>query len=426
MMRRLTVGGQLLSVLLCTLIAGCGGGNSEVTVVSNNQPPAGPTISGTVRLPNGQLAQIDPSLLQRFAELAVQEAEALTGNVSPVPNVQVTLTLLGSDGNPKACNECGSALTNAQGQYQLNLPAGSDQDSCRYMVSVGDIEQETLTRAFVFSTTEPVDIDFASEAVVRMIMNQVKIAGANLCSFTAATIGATVSAIHNMVGQLSGSNVSDINFQAVQTATAAPPIQATLGIATVTPTPAPQTQTPTAPPSATPTTPPLRTPTPTTTPVTPSATPVKPTATRTATPVTPSVTPVTPSVTPVTPSRTPTTPLATTTPTPTLTATAPASATPTNTPIPTATPTATPTFTATATPTNTPTSTPTLTATPTLTPSPTQTSTAAATPPHITIGDTSGAPGSQVTVAISLTKNGPNIVTVGNPLTIDFDPAVLS
>jgi hypothetical protein len=45
--------------------------------------------------------------------------------------------------------------------------------------------------------------------------------------------------------------------------------------------------------------------------------------------------------------------------------------------------------------------------------------------PAVIIGSVHGAPGSQVTVPISLTKNGPNIVTVA-PLILDFDPNVLS
>ena len=44
---------------------------------------------------------------------------------------------------------------------------------------------------------------------------------------------------------------------------------------------------------------------------------------------------------------------------------------------------------------------------------------------HIAIGSASGARGTQVSVAITLTQNGPNIVTIA-PLVFTFDPTVLT
>ena len=45
--------------------------------------------------------------------------------------------------------------------------------------------------------------------------------------------------------------------------------------------------------------------------------------------------------------------------------------------------------------------------------------------PVVAIGSSSGPPSSQVTIAISLTNNGANIVTVA-PLVFTFDPTVLT
>jgi len=403
-------GGQFVPLLLFViLIAGCGGGSSNVAV---SIPPVltEHTVSGTVLMPNGQLAQLDSSFVQRFAELAVRKVEALTGtNVGPVgSNVPVTLGLYGSDGNQVACPQCGPpAYTNDEGQYQLTLPSGTDENTCRYFVSVGDLNTETLTRAFVFSTTEAINIDFASEAVVRMIVAQA-MAGTDLCSFSPGTIEATVQAIDSMPGMLtvspsSDNMVRDINSSAVKTATAAPPVQETLGIAAATPTPTPGTPTATVQPSATPT------------PVTPSATPVTPAATATPTNTSlPSATPTKTSLPSATSTKMPTaTPTATpTTPSATQTATATATgARPTSSATPTATPTVTPTVTPTAMWTSTPTATP--------------TASAAVTAPHIAIGSASGARGTQVSVSITLTKNGPNIVTIA-PLVFAFDPNVLT
>lgn len=84
-------------------------------------------------------------------------------------------------------------------------------------------------------------------------------------------------------------------------------------------------------------------------------------------------------------------------------------------PLPSATPTTVPP-TPTTTPATPPTPTPApATATPTMEPS----------GPHITLGLAAGMAGAQVTVSISLTKNGPNIVTVA-PLVFGFDPTVLT
>jgi hypothetical protein len=248
------------------------------------------------------------------------------------------------------------------------------------MVSVGDLVSETRTRAFVFSTSGPVNIDFASEAVVRMILSQVA-AGTDLCSFSPATIAATVHAVESPIllpGTLTctlpdGSPdpehkcVRDYNYQAARTATAAPTIQAILGIAAATPTPTAATQTPTR----------------TTTSTTPVATE---TPTRTATPTTPAPTQS-----------------ATTTPT---------GVTPTSSAAPSETPTATP-----------PPPTPTLTPTATWTSTPT--ATAPVTVPQITLGSVPGAPGTSVNVPISLAKNGVPIVTIA-PLVFGFDANVLS
>ena len=68
---------------------------------------------------------------------------------------------------------------------------------------------------------------------------------------------------------------------------------------------------------------------------------------------------------------------------------------------------------------------PAATSTATATPTPTLTPTVGAAGPHISIGSPNGVAGAQVVVQISLTKNGPNIVTIA-PLAYTFDPSVLT
>src|SRR5512139_4199675 len=83
-----------------TLSAGCGGGDSGVTLNVGPPQPSGTTVSGTVLMPNGELAQLEDSWLERVAGLAISRVEALTGtNVRNVgAGVTVTLQLLTGSG----------------------------------------------------------------------------------------------------------------------------------------------------------------------------------------------------------------------------------------------------------------------------------------------------------------------------------------
>lgn len=395
MVRRLaTITIRLFPVLLCAaLMAGCGGDASSGVGIPPPPPPAGPVVNGTVRLPNGRLA-LSRSLMERFAALVVEEAEALTAtNVRPVGrNVGVQLSQRRGDG---AVQTFGTSFTNDQGQFLIDLPSGSSEDTCRFILSVGS--GQTLTRAFVYSATDPIIVDFASETAVALILGQVQ-QGADLCEFSSGEIRQLVSSIRVLPGDVTGADVFATNRNALLAAANDPGIQDELARFGNAPTPIP-TMTP-QPPTAT--VPPTDTPTIT----------VTPTVTLTRTRVSTSTATIPPSATPT---RTKTVPAsATSTRTATQTATKPP---------PSATPTRTPTVVDTATPTSTPV--PTSTLTPTTQPTPTVTSTPAATPPQITIGSASGQPGSQVTVPISLTKNDTTIVTIA-PLVIDTDLAVLT
>ena len=69
------------------------------------------------------------------------------------------------------------------GEYCIGLPQGTDENVCRYVLQVGNRDDGTLTRAFVFSTDDdPIDIDFRSEAVVRLVLAEIPPAA--LCEFS--------------------------------------------------------------------------------------------------------------------------------------------------------------------------------------------------------------------------------------------------
>lgn len=172
-------------------------------------PSPGPRIHGTVRMPNGQVALRGRSMLEHLAGLLIGPAVALTGNVSPVGSASVTLTYRRSNGFVEPLD---TAFTDDQGEYEIHLPSGTSADTCRFIVSVGD--GVTLTRAFVFSTTEPIDIDFATETAVALILGQVN-QGADLCSFSPQTIQQLVDKIRELPGAADGRTAYEINSNAL-------------------------------------------------------------------------------------------------------------------------------------------------------------------------------------------------------------------
>ncbi len=374
--RRLArIGNPLIPVMLgLAVMAGCGGDSSVSVKQPNPPPPAGPMVNGTVRMPNGQVA-LQPAWLDRFAALAVKQVLAVTGNTQPVgQGVIVTLVRLDNQGNQIVAAGNNTAPTYPTGQYHLSLPGGYTEETAggRFQLSVGDDNSNTLTRALVFSTYDAVDVDFASETAVKLILAKARSLRLPLDRFTMDGIRNLVQAVRDLPGTGYGNNVEQMNNDAVTIAAADPTIQDLVNIAaniepTETPTLLPRvtstptntilmftpTITPTSPPTSTP--PALATPTNTPTPVTPAATatptntvaPATVTATNTSMPAT-----ATPTNTSAPATATPTNTSAPVTATPTNTGIA-ATATPTDTGIPV---TATPTNTgvsATATPTNT-------------------------------------------------------------------------
>ncbi len=189
-------------------------------------------------------------MLERFAALVVAEAEALTAtNVRAVGrNVSVKLSMRRGDGAVQALD---SVLTNDQGGFLIGLPSGTSEDTCRFILSVGS--GQSLTRAFVYSTTEPIIVDYASETAVALILGRVQ-QGADLCEFSTGDIRSLVNSIRALPGDVTGVDIFETNRNALQIAANDPGIQADLPqlggatpVATVTPSCTPQpTPTPAA------------------------------------------------------------------------------------------------------------------------------------------------------------------------------------
>lgn len=225
---------------------GCGGSAG----LSFSQPTtcgggSGPQITGVVEMPNGRVARAR-SAWERVAAAVWSEAAAITGVVSPVAaGVRVDLVELRQEdlSGGSQPGSLGFAATGADGAFCIGLLANTDQNVCRYMVQVGSAADHTLTRAFVFSTTDKINIDFLSEATVRVILAQIP--PANLCDFTPDEIHSIYDAVVAAPGTATGADAAEINAVATTIAAEDPGVTAAIAAAYTPPTPT-QTSTPTA------------------------------------------------------------------------------------------------------------------------------------------------------------------------------------
>jgi hypothetical protein len=248
------------AIAAAAAFCGCGGD----AALSISKPAgqctsgAGPQIEGVVQMPHGSVAQ-NGSALERVARAIWAQAAALTGTVSRVgAQVEVTLVELRPEDviNGTDPGAIDVARTGDNGEFCIRLPGGTDENVCRYIVQVGDREDGTLTRAFVFSVNpdQSIDIDFRSEATVRLILEQIP--PASLCDFSPQEINHIYNAVSNAPGEAVGENADEINAVATSIAASDPVVVAAISSSIPPRTPVAMTPTTTPPialPSATPT-----------------------------------------------------------------------------------------------------------------------------------------------------------------------------
>jgi hypothetical protein len=233
-------------------LCGCGGDAGLKFVDPACGGGQGLQILGVVSMPNGRVARAG-TVWERMAGAVWSEAVAITGAVQPVGSgIDVQLVELRQDnphGDPGAIEV---VRTDENGKYCIGLPQGTDQDVCRYVLQVGSREDDTLTRAFVLSNNDPIDIDFRSEAVVRLVLAEIPPAA--LCEFSASELQNIYDAVDAAPGTATGDNAAEINAIAASIASLDPGVNAAISAAvnrapTLTPTPtvAPATATPTGP-----------------------------------------------------------------------------------------------------------------------------------------------------------------------------------
>jgi hypothetical protein len=210
-----------LAVTVMLVAWGCGSNsNVRVNSASGCDGGSGPTIRGVVQMPKGRVAKAD-GLLERVAGAVWSTASALTGAVDPVgKGVTVELVELrpedlasGTDPGPVEVT-----TTRKGGKYCIGLPEGTDENVCRYVVQVGDRSDATLTRAFVFSTdpADQIDIDFRSEAAVRVVLTEIP--RADLCDFSPNDIRGIYGAVVVAPGTATGDNADELNAVAASIA----------------------------------------------------------------------------------------------------------------------------------------------------------------------------------------------------------------
>ena len=258
------------TVALATMLAMAGCGSDAALNINNSTQcggGSGPQIRGVVRMPNGRVAA-HHGIAERLAALAAAPVDALTGDVSPVGRgVTVELVELRPEDVAAGVEpgSVGRTTTSAKGEFCVGLARGTTVDVCRYMLRVGSRDAGTRTRAFVNTASEPIDVDFVSEATVQVILNGIP--PGELCDFGLDEIGEIRQAVRDVPGTVSGANVAEVNALATTLASNDAHVRAVVAEAGNLP-PATATRDPGAP-------------TLTATRV-PSATPVPPTATRTS------------------------------------------------------------------------------------------------------------------------------------------------
>ncbi|MEO8605640.1 MAG: hypothetical protein ABI629_23935 [bacterium] len=214
------------------LLTGCGS-DANLNLTGNNTcgGGSGPQVSGTVSMPNGRVA-LAPSLLERFVGLVVAPAEAISGSLKTVGRgVTVELVELRQDditsGTAPGVVEAGK--TRQHGAYCVGLRANTDRSVCRYMLQVGNRDDNTLTRAFVFGGEDEIDIDYRSEAAVRAVLAQIP--PATLCEFDRDDLRSIYDAVLDAPGTVDAADAAEANAIAATIAINDPGVQAAIAAA---------------------------------------------------------------------------------------------------------------------------------------------------------------------------------------------------
>lgn len=223
-----------MGAVLLAGMAGCGSdGSSRVDLGCGPVPEGQPIpesclpqqiakITGIVWAPGGIFASAEsPSWFAKIASFSfVSKALARFSFLEPVGiGVEVALSEVTevdvADGvidNPMPIAQF--AHTNADGVFEILNEAGEQVERCRMVLSVGSTRTGDLTRALVHSNN--VNVDPASEAVVRIVLRRIHQTDTQLCDFNEEGLRAIVREAEIAASQVSGSSVQEANDLAYQ------------------------------------------------------------------------------------------------------------------------------------------------------------------------------------------------------------------
>src|SRR4029450_6032128 len=97
------------------------------------------------------------------------------------------------DGEIRGGALVGRVSTNSDGRFSIRMPARTRPDTCRFYLEAGANGNRTLPRAFVYAPD--VDINFESEATLRLLLDQIKAGTTTLCDLTPGDIQLVTTAV---------------------------------------------------------------------------------------------------------------------------------------------------------------------------------------------------------------------------------------
>lgn len=223
----------LTSGALALAVAACGrDGSSEVIprgecIVEAGEPiPVGclpelvGKITGVVFAPEGRYAGRDLFWWWPDALSLASKAYALLFNVEPV-GIGVEVALSEVTPLDAADGEIDSPIpvfqwahTNADGVFEIVSREAEQIDRCRLILSVGNGRNGDLSRALVYANN--VNIDPASEAVVRMVLARIHSTNLQLCDFSAEGLRLITRQAEEAASIAEGANVEEINDDAFE------------------------------------------------------------------------------------------------------------------------------------------------------------------------------------------------------------------
>lgn len=174
------------------------------------------TITGIVFAPNGVYASADSWF--RLPLSLVSTAYAFFFNLEPVGiGVEVSLMevtdLDAADGKFDSAQPLAQYVhTDADGIYEIESRVADEIDRCRLLLSVGNPRFGDQTRSFVYSNN--VNIDPASEAVVRLVLRRINQTNLQLCDFSPEGLRRLVREAGEAAVIVEGNSVQEANDDA--------------------------------------------------------------------------------------------------------------------------------------------------------------------------------------------------------------------